>query len=454
MKRIIFILSAFAISTAILAQTSVSGNQSGIWTAENSPYEVNGNIIVPAGETLTIEANVEVNFQAYYKFKVQGELQINGAEDEMVLFTTDNQSVGWGGVHFDAASAVNHISYCKFQYGKTGTSYPDMHGGAIKLINSDAVFENCIFEDNDATGEDNGMGGAVYGINTGGYSAPVTKFTNCKFINNHCFGEGGAIKFSSDYNTEIKNCEFIGNNCKYGGGAISFYSVVGTKMISCLFAENYTMYSNGGAIHMLGMGNEIFFENCTFWGNEAQGGDAGAVSVVNGNADFTNCIVYDNPGTYSDDVYIGFGGSADINYCNLTMPDYATGSNNIEQDPLFVNTGNDFHLQSESPCIDAGTDVGLPFLGEAPDMGCFEFDPVGIIDNQNTIISIYPNPTAQYLTIDTKEEIKNITLFDVEGREILNTHHKNIDFSSQKRGNYILQIETAKNTIIKKIVKK
>jgi hypothetical protein len=35
----------------------------------------------------------------------------------------------------------------------------------------------------------------------------------------------------------------------------------------------------------------------------------------------------------------------------------------------------DVHLQLGSPCIDAGIDVGLPYLGSAPDMGAFEFEP-------------------------------------------------------------------------------
>ena len=34
----------------------------------------------------------------------------------------------------------------------------------------------------------------------------------------------------------------------------------------------------------------------------------------------------------------------------------------------------DFHLQRESPAIDAGIDVGLPYNGSAPDIGAFEFD--------------------------------------------------------------------------------
>jgi hypothetical protein len=49
---------------------------------------------------------------------------------------------------------------------------------------------------------------------------------------------------------------------------------------------------------------------------------------------------------------------------------------NISVDPQFVDaTVPDVHLQPGSPCIDAGVDVGLPYLGSAPDMGAFEFEP-------------------------------------------------------------------------------
>ncbi|MCD4818038.1 MAG: right-handed parallel beta-helix repeat-containing protein [Candidatus Cloacimonetes bacterium] len=370
MKKLFTFIILIIVSASVFAQTEVSGTQSGTWTLDNSPYHVVGQITVSSGNILTIEAGVEVNFQGHYKLKIQGNLQAIGTESENILFTTDNQAIGWGGIRLDGANGISNLAYCRIEYGKTSGSYPDIHGGGLALLTSNAVISNCVFADNDATGSDNGMGGAVYAINT----SNSTSFIDCKFIGNHAYGEGGAIKFSSDNNSEIVGCEFIGNNCLYGGGAISFYSVYNTKMINCLFAENYTVYSSGGALHTLGMGNSIILQNCTISGNSAQHGDGGAISLAYASADIVNSIVYDNPGMYSDGIYIDFSSTAEINYSNLTMPDEATGYNNINQNPLFVDANNlDFHLTEASPCIDAGTDIGLEYFGESPDMGCFEW---------------------------------------------------------------------------------
>ena len=383
MKKIFTFIILFTISTSIFAQTQVQGNQSGTWTAANSPYEVTGEITIPAGEVLTIEAGVEVNFQSHYKFIVNGNLQAIGTEADSIFFTTNIPATGWGGIRVDTDNYndIITLSYCRIEYGKTAGEYPDIHGGAIALLTSNAIITNCVFANNDATGSDNGMGGAIYGINTGDVGGEALTFiTDCKFIHNHCYGEGGAIKFTSDGYTEITNCEFIENDCLYGGGAISLYSVVGTKMTKCLFVNNYTMYSNGGAIHMLGMGNTLFFENCTISQNSAATGDGGGIYIVNGTIDFVNCIVYNNSAMYGgvqgDNIYVYPDGStATINYCDLIMPEYgATGNNNIDEDPLFVNAANgDFHLQESSPCIDAGTDIGYLYVGDAPDMGCYEY---------------------------------------------------------------------------------
>lgn len=52
----------------------------------------------------------------------------------------------------------------------------------------------------------------------------------------------------------------------------------------------------------------------------------------------------------------------------------ATDNNPIFGAPLFIDvTRRDFSLQTGSPAIDAGIDVGLPFSGAAPDIGVFEY---------------------------------------------------------------------------------
>lgn len=49
------------------------------------------------------------------------------------------------------------------------------------------------------------------------------------------------------------------------------------------------------------------------------------------------------------------------------------GTTKVLGDPLFVSSKKgDFHLRQGSPAIDAGTEVGLPSSGSAPDLGAYE----------------------------------------------------------------------------------
>ena len=460
MKNFLSLIILLSVSMVTIAQTEVSGNQSGTWLVADSPFNVVGEIIVPSGEILSIEAGVEVNFQAYYKFIVLGNLQALGMENDSIFFTTNNPTIGWGGIRFEDADGISSLSYCRIEYGKTSGEYPDIHGGGMALVSSDAVVANCVFADNDATGEENGMGGAVYGMGTGSQDETLTRFVDCRFVRNHAYGEGGAIKFTADDNSEIINCEFIDNNCNYGGGAISLYSVYGTTITYCLFVDNYTMYSSGGAIHTLGIGNNMSFENCTMYGNSAVTGDGGAVYLAYATASFVNCIVYDNPGMYSDDIFVDIGSSAEINYSNLTMPDGASGGNNINENPQFVDAANlDFHLEETSPCIDAGTDIGYEYYGDAPDMGCYEYGlPTAIDSYENQELLIYPNPVKGVFSIKNSESMKTLKILDIDGklmidRKLENANKISMDISDFKNGIYIISIETESQILVSRIIK-
>jgi hypothetical protein len=72
-------------------------------------------------------------------------------------------------------------------------------------------------------------------------------------------------------------------------------------------------------------------------------------------------------------------------------------SGGISEDPLFTDPGtSDFTLQSGSPAIDAGLDLGYPYSGGAPDMGAEEYG-----SGQNYYVSTSGNDEDDGLTIGT-----------------------------------------------------
>ena len=434
-KMKITLILCLLITISVFAQTQVSGVQTGIWNASGSPYNVVGTVTVPIGELLTIEPGVEVNFQGYYQFVVNGELQALGAEADSIFFTTNDITTGWGGIRIDSDDIAT-LSYCRIEYGKTAGDYPDIHGGGLALLGSNAIVSNCVFADNDATGNDNGMGGAIYA-----FSTEESIFTDCVFTRNHAYGEGGAIKFSADNFSELTNCLFIENDCLYGGGAVSGYMIAGTKFTSCLFADNYTMYSSGGAIQTLGGGNTLYIINCTISENTAVTGDGGGVFLAYGTGYFVNSIVYNNPGMYSDDVYLSMAGFAEAYYCDLDVACGATGTNNFFEDPQFVNPDNgDFNLLSTSACIDTGIALFIlegdtlvnmdssEYFGTAPDIGAYEYDDgtgfeAGTILPQSELVldQNSPNPFSSSTYINyglPLDSYVSLTIFDLFGREV------------------------------------
>jgi hypothetical protein len=106
---------------------------------------------------------------------------------------------------------------------------------------------------------------------------------------------------------------------------------------------------------------------------------------LHNNINMNNNIMVDPAGSAGTVMLMGVVGAAtftnsncsyNIGYrCNFTQG--ITGTNNIDDDPDFVGSGNKpapwFQLQAGSPAINAGINVGLPYNGAAPDMGAFEF---------------------------------------------------------------------------------
>lgn len=81
---------------------------------------------------------------------------------------------------------------------------------------------------------------------------------------------------------------------------------------------------------------------------------------------------------------------------------------------------------------------------------------VGISDRSTNQFSIFPNPaTKGYINITSKiNSSKNISIFDVLGKQVLKTtlSSDRLDISALKSGIYIVKIEQGKSSVTKKLV--
>ncbi len=74
--------------------------------------------------------------------------------------------------------------------------------------------------------------------------------------------------------------------------------------------------------------------------------------------------------------------------------------------------------------------------------------------NTLPLVTVYPNPTEDVIYISSQESIQNITLVDLNGREVLNSQNIAISLSKLQSGIYFLLIQTNFGIVQKSIVKK
>ncbi len=71
--------------------------------------------------------------------------------------------------------------------------------------------------------------------------------------------------------------------------------------------------------------------------------------------------------------------------------------------------------------------------------------------NKEAEVSIYPNPAADKVYIETTGIIES-KLFDLLGKEIINTQKKEVDVSNLQDGIYFLSVKTSSGVLTKKII--
>jgi uncharacterized repeat protein (TIGR01451 family) len=78
-------------------------------------------------------------------------------------------------------------------------------------------------------------------------------------------------------------------------------------------------------------------------------------------------------------------------------------------------------------------------------------------DEQNIVV--YPNPSDSFIRIEASIQFNNISILDIQGRVVLtqntteNAFNSSIDISNLSKGVYVIQLETSKGKLTKKLIK-
>jgi hypothetical protein len=369
--------SVLAFSMASAQTVVPGGNVSGLWTISGSPYLIEGEITIPAGEILFIDPGVEVNFQGHYKLIVNGSIEAIGTEADSVVFTAANTTDGWHGIRLIDASSESVLEYCVIKYGNATGSGSDEHGGGVYCYHSDLVISHCLFTENRALSE---SGGGIFvqscdevnitenriEYNTAGHGAGMNiHYTDALIEGNYvCHNE--AIGWSGA-GISVRGCSpiihgnVVNDNISVEDSGTGIYADFEAHPV---ITYNEVAYNNfigvfAGADCYPELTNNTIAMNGT-WAVEAYG---------DSHYEGRNNIIWGNGLNF----YLWGGCSVNLTYSDIQ--DGWPGIGNIEEDPLFVDpAGGDFHLQEGSPCIDAGDPMSPPDPdGTRADMGAYYF---------------------------------------------------------------------------------
>jgi hypothetical protein len=268
-------------------------------------------------------------------------------------------------------------------------SHWDM-GGGIYSIDSNLKLDNVEVTNNVASE----YGGGIYLLNSN------VDINNCKISNNftQSINSRGGAMFLSNTIANIRNSTIDFNFASIGGGIRAIQSEL---FIFQTLINNNSSTVFGGGVGLTG--SNLLFLSSTAVNN-------GHFLII-GNSSSThiiNSIVWED--STNNNIIISNSNpvNLDIGYSNILngMDNINLGSNeigwldgNTQNDPQFTNPGYfDYSLNSNSPCIDAGTQFfylegdtlisseDLPFFyGEAPDQGFNEFLIQGDINSDGYI---------------------------------------------------------------------
>ena len=424
-----------------LPQISIIGCQTDTTRVKN--FNVAHGSSANGGGIYSSESIVEIdNIDFYDNFSSNKGGAINSNESTVIVqnstFNLNSCNSLGGAIYVDA------LSICKI-YNSVFTSNGAWNGGAIAtvgggklLIRGSRLSYNTAIGYNPSPDQDYptfGGGGGIYQEWSDGLEIYDSEISN----NNATNAPGGGIAIYLSDDIIIDNIILNNNSSNGGGGGVMFLRTDNVLFENSTIANNISTNNSGGGIFIgseSGLASIVInatFNRLSIFNNHAMSGGGifcwsailnlyhstiaqntatdndwsggGLASHYVTRPNIINSLFY---GNVPNSIKNGYQQTPVLVSYSLVQEQWAGDGNLIGVDPLFANIGDqDFSLQLNSPCIDAGTadidqdgiDEITEYYGSAPDMGAYEILNMGLTDFG--LASNYVTPLTDSMSIST-----------------------------------------------------
>lgn len=371
----------------------------GTWPAGD--YYPEGELYVPAGQTLSLAGGANLYFQENANLIVQGSLKTLSEFGNAVVFTSLSGGSNWSGIKIFNNSSTQDSTIIKYALvehcdnGALAVSYSNKirisncafldnasyyYLPVVYLDHTDAILEDCLFSGNSSS---------TGGMFLASYGTPIIRDND--FDGNYIPVNGALVGLENCSLSNFTGNRIIRSMETYGGGSALWISGCSGTLNRQMIANNT---SNG--INIVSAATPVYITNCLIVNNYGKG-------LVNaGNAHLRSTILWGNSQgsvqNTSTTLTIRYscvsGGFSGISGTAIPSGNYTF---NTSSNPLFVSPSAtsdhlsdpraaNWTLQNGSPCIDTGdpsqpadadgsiVDIGMysrrlkPFISRAADV--------------------------------------------------------------------------------------